>query len=206
MKINKYWLITITYCLIAVAFALCLSLLVRRLPDTGQPQVEKEIWVYSGHPVSQTITPVHDGFNVITIYLRNIGLRNQDPFLFQISDSTGVIRSISLTGYNIGDGDNVRFQFPPIMNSKNLRYTLTFSSESPHSTAIGIGYSDKAQSIAYQTFYYPTSRVSVIKSTTLTFLANLFHLKLIILFPVLFYLALIPCSFVFRIKSETPKS
>ncbi len=48
---------TIAYCLVPIVFALGLSLLVRRLPDTGQSQVEKEIWVYSGHPVSQDYYP-----------------------------------------------------------------------------------------------------------------------------------------------------
>jgi hypothetical protein len=47
MKINKYWLLIIAYCLVPIILALGLSLLVRRLPDSGQSQVEKEIWVYS---------------------------------------------------------------------------------------------------------------------------------------------------------------
>lgn len=192
MKINKFWILTIFYCLIPIAFALSLSFFVRRLPDVGQPLSNQFLWIYSGHPVSQTITPGHDGLNVINIYLKNVSLRNQDPFTFTLSDSSGIIRTISLTGYNIGDGDNVRFQFPPIMNSANLPLTLKLTSDSPQNTAIGVGFSDSAKSIAFQSSYFPTSRFTVLKSVFLSFFQHLFNLRFLITFFGFFYLALIP--------------
>jgi hypothetical protein len=208
-KINVYWLLITGYCLLAVAFGLSLSLFVHRLPDVGQPLVEKELWVYSSHPVSQEIIPQNNGLHVITVYLRNVALRNQDPFLFELSDSSGVIRSIRLTGYNIGDGDNVRFQFNPIMNSKDNPLTLTLTSNSSQKIAIGVGYSDAARSIAYQSFYYPTNRLSILKSTAVNFLHSLFQLRFMIIFVILGLTAyssflLIPSRF--RTLTSLPKS
>jgi hypothetical protein len=192
MKVNKFWLITITYCLLPIAFALSLSLFIRRLPDIGQPESNQFQWIYSGHPVSQTITPQHNGLNVITTYLKNVSIRNQEPFTFELRDRTGIIRTINLTGYNIGDGDNVRFQFPPIMNSANLTLTLTLTSNSQKVSAIGVGYSESAQSIAYQTFYFPTSRILILKSVINNFVYGLANLCFIILF---FGLGFLSCLF-----------
>lgn len=176
MKKYRFWLLTTIYCLIPIVFALSLSLFVRRLPDVGQAHENTQVWIYSGHPVSHTFIPRNNGLNVITVYLKNVSLRNQDPLIFRLSDNSVVIREINLSGYNVGDGDNVRFQFDPVMNSKGLPLTLTLTSDSPQSVAIGVGFSEPAQSIAYQTYYYPTSRLQVIKSATLTFIRNLFNM------------------------------
>jgi hypothetical protein len=191
---NKFWLLTIAYCLVPIAFALSLGLLVRRLPDVNQPQSNQFLWIYSGHPVSQTFVPRHDGLNVINIYLKNVSLRNQDPFTFTLSDSSEVLRQINLTGYNIGDGDNVRFQFPPIMNSANLPLTLKLTSDSPQNIAIGAGFSESAKSIAFQSFYFPTSRLSVLKAVAVNFIKNIFQIRFIFISLFLFCLSLIPLN------------
>lgn len=182
MKKYKYWLLTIAYCLLPIAFALSLSLFVRRLPDIGQSRENTQVWVYSGHPVSQSFTPHNDGLNVVTVYLKNVTLRNQDPFKFELSDSSGIIREINLSGYNIGDGDNVRFQFDPIPDSANRPFTFTFTSDSPSEIAIGVGFSEPAGSVAYQTYYFPSSRLQVLKHTATAFLKNLANIRFIITF------------------------
>lgn len=180
MKINKIWLLTITYCLIPVIFALSLTFFVRRQPDIGQPQENTQVWIYSGHPVTQGFTPRNNGVNVITIYLKNVSLRNRDPFIFQLSDTNGVLRTIRINGYNIGDGDNVRFQFDPVADSGNKQFTLSLSSESPKELAVGVGFSEEAQSIAFQTYYFPTSRLNSVITITMQFIRSLFQPMLII--------------------------
>ena len=174
-KVNIFWLLFSVFSFLPVIFALSMSLFVRRLPDVGQPHENTQVWVYKDHPISQTFTPKNNGLNVITIYLKNVSLRNQEPFKFVLSDKSVPIREINLSGYNIGDGDNVRFQFDPIMNSKDLPLTLTLSSDSSQSKAIGVGFSEPSQSIAYLTYYYPTSRLQVLKTVTISFIRKLFN-------------------------------
>ncbi len=176
-KISTYWLLVAAYCFLSLGFALSLSLVIRRLPDIGQPRENTQVWVYSGHPVSQMIAPQSNGLNVVTVYLKNVSLRNQDSFLFELSDLSGVIRSIQITGYNIGDGDNVRFQFDPVLDSAGKIYTLTLTSNSPRDIAIGAGYSDPAKSIAYQTYYYPTDRKLVLIKTSQNFIRSLLNVR-----------------------------
>jgi hypothetical protein len=195
MKTNKYWIITIAYCLLPIAFGLSLSLFIRRLPDVSQPLSGQWQWIYSGHPVSQTITPRHDGLNVITVYLKNVSLRNQDPFYFTLADASGVIRKIDINGYNIGDGDNVRFQFLPIFDSKNLTLIFTLTSSSPQSAAIGAGFSDSAGSLAYQTYYFPTSRMVVLETAAGDFTNRLLRPRFILLAAAFLALFLIPLNF-----------
>jgi hypothetical protein len=180
MRLNKYWLIAGGYILAAFVFALGLCFGIRRLPDVSQPRLEKEVWVYSGHSVSQTIVPGHDGFNVIDIYLRNVALRNQSPFTFVLSDASGQpLRTIRLTGYNVVDGQNIRFQFDPIPDSRSRQLTFTLSSDSPENLAIGAGYSSADKSLTFRSYYYPSRRWEVISSVLSGWTETLFRLRFI---------------------------
>jgi hypothetical protein len=178
----KYWLVTAFYVLLAMSGALGLSLLIKRLPDVGQAVTEKELWIYKDHPVSQTVIPTHNGLNVVVLYLRNVSLRNQDPFTFTLTTSDHqMLRQISLTGYNITDGNSVRLQFPPIPDSKNQTYIITLSSPTPDiSTAIGVGYNSHSDSyregtataenitggdLTFQLYYFPQNRLTAIFDT-----------------------------------------
>lgn len=174
-KIKLYWILVTVYCLLPVIFALSLSLFVRRLPDVGQPRENTQTWVYQDHPVSQTFTPQNNGLNLLTVYLKNVSLRNQDPLTFSLSDSSGIIREIKLSGYNIGDGDNVPFQFEPISDSSNKSFKFTFTSSSPKEIAIGVGYSEQDKSVAYQSYFFPTNRYQLLKTATIGFILSLFQ-------------------------------
>ncbi len=186
---NKFFLISLIYIIFLFGFAFILSLGVRKLPDFSQPEVKKEVWIYSEHDVSQSFTPVHDNLNTIYIYLRNISLRNREPLLFTVSDATGsVIRTINLTGYNVGDGDNVRLQFAPISDSGGKKYSLTLSSPSSvWANAVGVGFvADNTYSggealvaneapgdIAFSGYYFPVNHRQVVISTVTDFMLKL---------------------------------
>jgi hypothetical protein len=193
---NNYPLISFIILCLVVSFGIVLNLGVRRLPDVSQSSVKKEVWIYKDHQVSQTFTPQNDGLNVIHIYLRNVSLRNQNPLTFTVSDLDGtIIRRINLTGYNIGDGDNVRFQFAPIPDSAGKTYTLTLSAAgTSYSKAIGVGFApgdnypggesrvsgEASGDIAFSAFYFPTNRLEVLKSSLAFFIRSLVQPRLII--------------------------
>lgn len=179
MKTNKIWLFTIAYCLLPLTLAMCLSFFVRRQPDYGQPIENTQVWIYSGHPIKQEFIPQNNGLNVITVYLKNVSLRNKEPFLFELSDSSGLLRTIGINGSNIGDGDNVRFQFAPVVDSAGRQFTIILSSESEKEMAIGAGYSDQVRSIAFQTYYFPQSRLSGLQVNVMHFIGLLFRPKFV---------------------------
>lgn len=186
---NRYFLLTLFYTLCLFGLAFILGLGVRKLPDFSQPEVKKEVWIFSGHDVSQSFTPVHNNLNTIYIYLRNISLRNQEPLVFTVKDAAGsVLRTINLTGYNIGDGTNVRFQFAPIADSGGKKYTLNLSSPtSVWANAVGVGFisvdnysggeaivaNEAPGDIAFSGYYFPVNHSQVIISTLTGFIAKL---------------------------------
>jgi hypothetical protein len=179
-KINP-WLVVIFYVIPVLCFAFGLGFGVRRLPDVGQPRSDSIVWIYKNHEVTQNITVLNNGFNVLTVYMRNISLRNQKPLTFTLKDSGGVtVREIHLTGYNIGDGDSVRFQFAPLTDSGGKTYQVVLSSPaSVFGDAIGVGYSDL--NISYQSYYYPIGRFTVVSGTVLAFLHSVLKPEFLII-------------------------
>jgi hypothetical protein len=181
MKLNKYWLLACGYLLLSLGFAFILGFQIRRLPDVGQPRENTQLWAYSGHPVSQIFTTKHDGLNIVTVYLKNVSLRNQDPFEFILSAGSQPLQTIRISGYNIGDGADVPFQFEPIPNSAGKTFTFTLVSGSGPDLAIGAGYSSIDQSLAYQTYYYPTNHAAVVSAVLSGFIGSLMHLRFLLL-------------------------
>jgi hypothetical protein len=178
----EYWILTCLLVLSVILFGIVLSVGVRRLPDVGQPTSSEEVWIYKDHPIFQQITLGSDNFNVITVYMRNVGLRNKEAITFALLDiNQKTVRQINLNGYNIGDGDNVRFQFDPIPDSAGKTYTLKFSSPtSVYSNAVGIGYSQK--SISYQTYYLPMNKIAAVYKSSNTFIQSFINPKFLIVF------------------------
>ncbi len=176
---------------LVISFGLSLSLLINRVPDSQQGIVQKELWIFRGNPVSQTIVPENNGLNVITMYLRNVILRNRDSLIFSLSNANGQeIRRINLNGYNVGDGDNVRFQFEPLSDSAGRQFTITLSAPDTLSdqTAVGVGYNYSTDAypqgqalapgissgdLAFQLFYSPTSKLQLVKTAGSHFLSHL---------------------------------
>jgi len=188
-KIKYLWLITFAYLFAALVFAFSLGFGIKRLPDIGQPKTDYEVWIYKNHDITQTITPQHNGLNILTVYMRNVMLRNRQPVIFSLRDSAGrIVREIDLNGYNVVDGDSVRFQFPQIPDSAGKTYQLVFSSPTSGFTdAIGVGISGKT--ISFQAYYYPSGRFTVVAGEILSFFKSLFNPGFVILFVILGFLA-----------------
>lgn len=116
----------------------------RRLYDSGQPHSVYFLGLNRVSSASQSFTPLHNGLNVVRVYLKNVSIRNHDPLSFTLTDSTGqVVSHIDLNGSNVGDGDSVRFQFPPLPDSAGRTFTFTLTAPTTEtSTEIGVGFTD----------------------------------------------------------------
>lgn len=157
---------------------------IRRVPDSAQSSQNHLVPVYSDRPVSQSVTPLHNGFNVAVIYLRNASLLNRDPLVFTLTDARHhLIRQIDLNGYNVGDGTNVRFQFLPVPDSAGQTYTLTLSAPAttPGHPKIEIGFSGSG-SMAFQLYYRPQNTLSFLKELSQALFRRLISRAFIIAF------------------------
>lgn len=112
--------------LIVIVFALLLSGCNRL--DAHQPLTDTTIPLTLESSVSQTFLSSRDGLNIVSICIRN-PKRALTPMQFKLYESTSneVIREIQFSGGNIDNLDCTRFQFEPILTSRDRIYRAEVS-------------------------------------------------------------------------------
>lgn len=159
--------------------------LMRRVPEVNQGVVNRLVPLYKTAPVTQTITPVHDGLNVVVIFLKNRSILNNDKLVFTLSQNNQTVRTIELSGSNVGDGETVRFQFEPIIDSGSKTYEIKLvapDTQEPK-TPIEIGFSNldeykfgsasQVGDMSFQLFYKPVNKPVLIAELQAVFLSRL---------------------------------
>ncbi len=171
--------------IIGVLFLAFSFVFIRRVPEVNQGVVDRLVPMYQNRPVSQTISPQHDGLNVIMIFLKNRSLINTDKIIFTLSENEKVIRTIELSGSNIGDGDTVRFQFDPIPDSAGHTYSLRLEAPATQvsQTPIEVGFSNtdtytlgsspEPGDMSFQLFYKPVNKAAYISELATIFVSRL---------------------------------
>lgn len=151
---------------------------VRRIQEFNQAVVDRFVPITKTHPVTQTITPQHNGLNVIVIFLKNGGIRNTEEFIFTVLNTKNEpIRKILLSGSNIGDGETVRFQFDPIANSANQIFKVKLEAPKTdfshpyieagfsNTDTYKLGQSEDINTpgdLSFQIYYHPNSKLSMV--------------------------------------------
>lgn len=164
-------------------FAILFLLFVRRVPGYHQDDVGELVPIYDKQTLTQTIILEQSGLDTVMIFLKNARLDNRDKFIFQIENTV-----IPINGYNIGDGDTVKFQFPPLnlpVGSK-IKVTLSAPDTKNPDTAIKAGVSSKdfyvkgelggkfnSRDLSFQLFYQPISKKELIKQSISGFFVRL---------------------------------
>lgn len=163
--------------------AVCFLLLVKRVPGFHQDQVGELVPIYAQQSLTQTLILEQSGLDTVMVFLKNARLDNRDKFVFQILD-----HQIVISGYNIGDGDTVRFQFPPLNlpAGSQVSFTLTAPDTANPDLAVKAGVSpDDAyppgqlsgrfapRDLSFQLFYQPNSRQELLVSGLDTFIKRL---------------------------------
>lgn len=152
-------------------WTVCTFILTRRIPEVNQAVVDRLVPIYKDNSVTQTIAPTHNGLNVVVIFLKNRSIQNNDKFLFTLTNQENEsMRSIQISGSNIGDGDTVRFQFEPLVDSANKKFVISLSTPdtSPPKTPIEVGFSNgdtyplgiasDMGDMSFQLFYSPVDK------------------------------------------------
>lgn len=162
----------------------------RRLPDSTQDEVKELVPLISTQAISQTLVPNYNGLDTIYVFLKNPGVLNTDPFNFLLTDESGnKLADIKINGRNVGDGETVKFQFPPLVSSAHQKLTLTLSA--PETVAadtavkVGISAADNypagqiggrfgLRDISFQLFYRPQNRPALYRQLISSFFSRLF--------------------------------
>lgn len=155
---------------------------VRRVYDSGISQTDRLVPLFTDKPISQQINPLQNGLNTIYVYMRNRSILNTSPVRFLLSDDTGnALRQIDINGSNIGDGENVRFQFLPISDSAGRSYivTLSTSKNSSNEPHVEIGFTKDKMS--YLANYRPTNKKILFKNIMLGLIPKLNQPRLYII-------------------------
>jgi hypothetical protein len=106
-----------------------LALFIKIIPANDQPGYSGTRGVYGVFTVSQEFTSPDNNLTAIATTLGNPNLKNKDKIEFVLRSAEGnVVRTVTLSGLNVGDGAFVKFLFDPIVDSKDKKYIFTISS------------------------------------------------------------------------------
>lgn len=106
---------------------------IRYLPGGVQPSLNNTISVYQSVIISQSFIAPQDNLTGIGTSIKNPNFTNKENLIVNIYDEGSIlIKTVTLSGKNIADGNFVKFFFPPIYNSYGKKFT--WSMYSPSST------------------------------------------------------------------------
>lgn len=116
---------------------ICMISLIRMFPANDQPGYDsnRRASIYKERDLTQHFISKKENLTAIATSIRNPNLMNRKEISFVLYDeNNNMIRTSSLNGFNIGDGDFMKFVFEPIVDSKDKKYSFTISSPSSFET------------------------------------------------------------------------
>ena len=125
------WFTTLTILFLVFIVPGLMALTIDMIPASDQPGYggSARVSIYGERQFSQKF--ISRDFNLIAIgtSIKNPNLKNKKEIFFNLYDENGsLIRSSTLNGLNIEDGDFVKFVFDKVNDSLNKTYTFTVSS------------------------------------------------------------------------------
>lgn len=105
-----------------------LSLMIREIPNDIQPSLEGTQMIYKDVVVKQFFTSEMDNLLGIGTSIKNPNFRNRKSLILNLySDDQELLRTVTLNGLNIPDGDFIKIRFQPIKDSRGKKYLLQLS-------------------------------------------------------------------------------
>lgn len=103
---------------------------IKMIPAGDQPGYgPRRLSIYGKEELSQKFISKEKNLTAIGTTVKNPNLKNKKEVILDLYDSSrNLIRKSVLNGFNIGDGDFVKFVFEPISDSLNKEYSFTLSS------------------------------------------------------------------------------
>lgn len=155
--------------------------LIKMIPASDQPGYgdKGRVAIYGVRQFTQHFLSTKENLTAIGTTIKNPNLKNKKDIIFSLYDnSDSLIRTVKLSGFNIGDGDFVKIVFDPVLDSRQKNYSFTLSSPDAGDEEIielfligstnqilTYSYDDEIQSggLPMVTFHKPNSRLETIK-------------------------------------------
>lgn len=157
-----------------------LALGVKLIPGNDQPGYSQTLGIYGKRDITQKF--ISSGGNLATIgtSIKNPNLANKRDIIFSLYDENmNIIRTNTINGLNVEDGDFLKFTFDPIPDSNGKTYYFNLSSptagsedmiqvflsQNPPSWIVEYNYDQKVYpgGIPIVIFYKSVSKIAVIK-------------------------------------------
>lgn len=155
--------------------------LIKMIPAKDQPGYGDmgRVSVYGDRNFTQYFVSKNKNLTAVATTIKNPNLHNKKEINFNLYDmDSKLVRTITLNGFNIGDGDFVKIIFDPIVDSVNKKYYFILASPSAGEEEIIeiflTGQTDEILEYVYDgetkpggapivTFHKPDSRLETIK-------------------------------------------
>lgn len=122
---------TFTILFLLFVFPVLMIIPIKMIPSNDQPGYDgaRTVSVYGERTFSQVFLSTSKNLMGIGTSIKNPNLKNKKEIKLSLFDENdSLIRISILNGFNIGDGDYVKFTFEPIIDSMDKKYHFTISS------------------------------------------------------------------------------
>lgn len=105
--------------------------LIKMIPANDQPgySVDKRVSIYNERHFTQHFVSKNDNLIAIATSIKNPNLKNKKEIIFNLyEENNNLIRTVTLNGFNIGDGHFVKIIFEKIDHSRDKKYYFNLSS------------------------------------------------------------------------------
>lgn len=194
-KNNKLIVNLTTFTILFLLFIVpaLLAMLIKMIPANDQPGYGQmgRVSVYGDRTFTQYFVSKKKNLTAVATTIKNPNLNNKKDINFNLYDSDNkLVRSVTLNGFNIGDGDFVKIIFSPIADSEFKKYYFTLSSSDAGEEEIIeifltgqtneiLEYSydgeTKAGGAPIVTFHKPDSRLETVKLVYSNLISKLLH-------------------------------
>lgn len=209
MKKEIYFTIIFVFLLIFI-IPVILIFGIKYIPSGTQPSLGNTKKIYKDITLSQSFISLQDNLSGIGVSIKNPNFANKKNATFQLLDSKEkVIRSINLNGQNIADGKFVKIIFEPIVDSKDNKFSWTFSSpESVFEDALEIFLTDdppiwsldSEEVLSYVTLHKVTNPFEVLTMILSGWISNLTNDRLFFVTYIVLVLSLFTTLVYLKLK------
>lgn len=105
-------------------------LLIKMVPSGDQPGYNwySRVSIYGERELTQEFLSKYKNMTAVATSIKNPNLRNKKDINFNLYDeNNNLIRTSKLNGFNIGDGDFMKFVFEPVIDSEGKQYKFIIS-------------------------------------------------------------------------------
>lgn len=129
---NKFSLFTI-FTILFLLFVVpgLMATLIKMIPANDQPGYGDmgRVSVYGERTFTQFFVSKNKNLTAVGTTIKNPNLKNKKDIIFDLyQENERLVRSVTLNGFNIGDGDFVKIVFEKIPESAGAKYYFTLSS------------------------------------------------------------------------------